>query len=259
MLLGLVEKMVDCLFAVIPQPRPSPRQIKQALVIAHRGAHDTSQGIIENTLPAFERAKALGCWGIELDVHSTADGVFVVHHDRNLKRLWQHNATIDSLTFKELRARAPDIPLLAEVIALYKQDLHLFIELKAPVKHSKRLQAILKDCKAIEDYHVISLEPAFFNPLSFLDSRALLLVAGHNNVRQLCELSLSQHYGGLLGNYLLCSAKIRAQLKQAHQYCGVGFIDSKNTLYRELNRNMIWLFTNKAQQLSQYLTPLQTL
>lgn len=259
MLLGLAEKMVDCFFAIIPQPKPSPQQIKQALLIAHRGAHDKSQGIIENTLPAFERAKALGCWGIELDVHSTADGIFVVHHDRNLKRLWHHNVTIDSLTFRELRACAPGIPLLAEVVDLYKQVLHLFIELKAPVKHSGRLQAILKACKAVEDYHLISLEPAFFNPLSFVDSRALLLVAGHNNLRRLCELSLSQHYGGLLGNYLLCSTKIRAQLQQAHQHCGVGFIDSKNTLYRELNRNMTWLFTNKAQQLSQYLTPLPTL
>ena len=34
---------------------------------------------------------------------------------------------------------------------------------------------------------------------------------------------------------------------------GVGFIDSKNSLYRELNRGVSWLFTNQAVKLSGYL------
>ena len=47
-------------------------------VIAHRGA---SADALENSLAAFRRAVALGADGIELDVHSTLDGAFVVHHD----------------------------------------------------------------------------------------------------------------------------------------------------------------------------------
>ena len=35
----------------------------------------------ENTLPSFAAALAAGADGIELDVHCTADGVVVVHHD----------------------------------------------------------------------------------------------------------------------------------------------------------------------------------
>ena len=35
----------------------------------------------ENTLPSFAAALAAGAQGIELDVHATADGVVVVHHD----------------------------------------------------------------------------------------------------------------------------------------------------------------------------------
>jgi glycerophosphoryl diester phosphodiesterase len=46
--------------------------------VAHRGA---SRERRENTLPAFELALERGADAIELDVHATADGVVIVHHD----------------------------------------------------------------------------------------------------------------------------------------------------------------------------------
>ncbi len=54
----------------------------QAMEIqGHRGA----RGLLpENTLPAFERAVALGVDQLELDLGMTRDGVLVVHHDRAL-------------------------------------------------------------------------------------------------------------------------------------------------------------------------------
>ena len=48
------------------------------LVIAHRGA---SAELLENTLPAFERAVQLGADFVELDVHANAAGQLVVTHD----------------------------------------------------------------------------------------------------------------------------------------------------------------------------------
>jgi glycerophosphoryl diester phosphodiesterase len=53
------------------------------LVIAHRGA---SAAAPENTLPAFERAIALGAEGIELDAKRTRDGVVIAFHDPTLRR-----------------------------------------------------------------------------------------------------------------------------------------------------------------------------
>jgi len=47
----------------------------------HRG----TRGLMpENSLPAFEKALALGVTTLELDTVLTADGVVVVHHDRRL-------------------------------------------------------------------------------------------------------------------------------------------------------------------------------
>lgn len=52
-------------------------------IIAHRGA---SAYAPENTIAAFEHARALGCHVIEFDVMLSADGIPCVIHDESLKR-----------------------------------------------------------------------------------------------------------------------------------------------------------------------------
>lgn len=51
---------------------------------AHRGA---SAERPENTLPAFERAVACGVDALEMDVHLTRDGHFIVSHDETAQRM----------------------------------------------------------------------------------------------------------------------------------------------------------------------------
>lgn len=55
----------------------------QPLIIAHRG---NSSEAPENTIPAFESALELKPDFIELDYHTTADGIPVVIHDKTLDR-----------------------------------------------------------------------------------------------------------------------------------------------------------------------------
>ena len=58
-----------------------PIMVQATEIQGHRGA----RGLLpENTLPAFERAIALGVDQLELDIGMTRDGVPVVHHDRAL-------------------------------------------------------------------------------------------------------------------------------------------------------------------------------
>lgn len=256
-LITLTEKIVDGLFATLPRVKPSLYRANNGLLIAHRGAHDNNKTIFENTHQAFQRAKDLGCWGIEFDVHTTADGVFVINHDPSLERLWEQNVVISQVNFAELRALVPEIPSLAEVIAQYGDSLHLFIELKVAVQNPQALLNALSFCEPIKHYHFLTLDPSFYEGLESLPGEALLLVAGHNNVQAFCDLSITKPYGGVLGNYLLLTNKKRKKLLQAQQATGVGFVNSKNSLYRELNREVSWLFTNDAQRVSNYLNYLR--
>ncbi|MGC1183032.1 glycerophosphodiester phosphodiesterase [Legionella sp.] len=256
MFFALLEKMIDRYFALIPRGTPNPDQVHAARLIAHRGAHDNVHGVIENTLPAFRLAEKSGCWGIELDVHITADQVLVVNHDSSLKRLWGHDLIIANLNFSDLRAQVPEIPTLAEVVAEFGQRLHLFIELKQPLQDEECLLQILHKLRAKEDYHLLTIDASIVQALSKFPKHALLLVASHNNVRNFCDLSLKEHYGGVLGHYLLLTTKLATRLKAGKQVVGVGFVDSKYSLYRELNKGMHWIFTNRAEQVSLYLQSL---
>ena len=53
---------------------------------AHRGLHNLSEGVPENSMAAFRRAAEHG-YGIELDVQLTRDGQVIVAHDYDLKRI----------------------------------------------------------------------------------------------------------------------------------------------------------------------------
>ncbi len=104
-------------------------------IIAHRGA---SRERPENTVAAFVRAAELGSDGIELDVHLSADGILVVHHDaipHDPPRPELANRDIRSLTVEELgafRVGGQPIPTLAQVIEAVGGGLVIYCELKGP-------------------------------------------------------------------------------------------------------------------------------
>ena len=71
------------------------------LIIAHRGA---SAYAPENTFAAFSEAISCGVDGIEFDVRLASDGVPVVFHDEDLKRLAGRPERISDVTSSELAA-----------------------------------------------------------------------------------------------------------------------------------------------------------
>jgi glycerophosphoryl diester phosphodiesterase len=99
--------------------------------IGHRGA---KRELPENTLPAFIRAFERGADAIELDVHATADGVVVVHHDHTALAANGARVTIAKATWAELKtvAFAPGIgiPRLADVLAVAPPDATVYVEIK---------------------------------------------------------------------------------------------------------------------------------
>jgi glycerophosphoryl diester phosphodiesterase len=69
--------------------------------VAHRGLHDKSRGVIENTISAAEAAIA-GGFGIECDIQLSADGEAMVFHDHNLDRLTEAQGPVRERKAAEL-------------------------------------------------------------------------------------------------------------------------------------------------------------
>jgi len=69
--------------------------------IAHRGLHDKTKGVIENTGSAATAAIEAG-FAIECDVQLTADGEAVVFHDFTLDRLTEARGRLDAMNAASL-------------------------------------------------------------------------------------------------------------------------------------------------------------
>lgn len=109
------------------------------LIYAHRGY---SSIYPENTLSAFKAAIDSGADGIETDIHLTRDGVIVITHDENIKRVSDGEGMVKDMTYEELltydfgswkdeRFKGEKIPTLSELLDLIEgTDMVLNIEIK---------------------------------------------------------------------------------------------------------------------------------
>ena len=136
-------------------------------LIAHRGYHDESLKIPENSMPAFKRAIENN-YIIELDVHLLKDGNIVVFHDDDLKRMTNLEKNLKDTTYEEiqnlkLNNTENKIPLLSEVLDLVKDRVPIIIELKTDLKTGKletKLMEILKRYKgrfAVKSFNPLSV------------------------------------------------------------------------------------------------------
>lgn len=103
------------------------------LVLAHRGLVGPYRP--ENTLAAVGAAFAAGADGVEVDLRLTADGVLVLSHDADLRRLAGVSMPVASSSWPELRSAAARGGLrlcrLEEVLAL-AGGRRLVLEVKGP-------------------------------------------------------------------------------------------------------------------------------
>ena len=112
-------------------------------IFAHRGGCDLGP---ENTIAAFDIGMSTGADGLELDVHLSADGIVVVHHDKTLDRTTNGSGPVAARTARELegldagywftrgeaypfRGQGIGVPTLREVLARYR-SIPTIIEIK---------------------------------------------------------------------------------------------------------------------------------
>lgn len=149
--------------------------------IAHRGLHDASAGVIENTATAFSAAIA-GGYGIECDLQVSADGEAMVYHDHALGRLTEASGTLASLSAAAIRAarfKQTDDPVLSlnDLCELVSGRVPLLIEMKSRFDGDLRLAA--RAAAVLARYRgpaaLMSFDPA---PIASLRASAPAIVRG---------------------------------------------------------------------------------
>ena len=106
------------------------------LIAAHRG--DTTDAP-ENSLPSIVSAIDKGMQVVELDVQLTKDGIAVLNHDSDLRRVAGVRTRVDELTYAQLRqlsigqdenGNPVRIPTLYEALAASEDRIKLLLDLK---------------------------------------------------------------------------------------------------------------------------------
>lgn len=153
------------------------RMLSEVKVYAHRGV---SKYALENTWNAFNRACELEV-GIELDVQITKDGVVVVYHDDDLKRLGGQKHKIEEIDYQNLKEvkigkrwrrkfSELEIPLAYEVFQWAKRkNVPLNIEMKNSFAvHPNGPKILAAMLEGLEDFHVSSFNPQLLKEMKRL-------------------------------------------------------------------------------------------
>ena len=109
-------------------------------IIAHRGA---SGHAFENSLSAFALAKQLRAEAVELDIHSTADGVLLVHHDEAVAGIGVIGEQPHDAFVRHRLPNGEPIPTLGQVLEdLGPFDVWIEVKTLAPRWDARLLQVM---------------------------------------------------------------------------------------------------------------------
>jgi glycerophosphoryl diester phosphodiesterase len=243
-----VNRLSDAIMAVWPRRAPAADRLRRCRLISHRGVHDNRQ-VWENTTAAFDAAVAGGIWGIECDVRWSRDRRAVVFHDPDFRRLAGAGVKVADLTIAQIREHWPQVPLLSEIAARYGRRAHLMVELKAemifdPEVLKARLAACFDGLRPGRDYHLLSLSPEVLAAIGHAHEAACLPIA-RERVAAFSRLAAARPYAGLCGHYLLMASRVVRRHHRIGQGVGTGFSNTRRALYREVNRGVDWIFTDR--------------
>lgn len=242
----------DRLFQRIPRRCPPPPILRRCNLVTHRGDFDNRR-VFENTMAAFARALDQGVWGLEFDVRWTRDLRPVVIHDADTQRVFGGDQVIAKTCYTDLKISCPLIPALEEVVHRFGRRAHLMVELKrepfpAPEYQNRYLADLLSELTPQTDYHLISLTPEVLDRFDRLPARAKMPIARVHVDRMVTRMR-QKHYGGLLGHYLLLTDRVVRRCRGLNRPVGTGFVNSKNCLFRELQRGVRWVFSDRAVEM----------
>lgn len=164
--------------------------------IAHRGLHDASRGIIENTASAFQAAIDAG-YAIETDVQASQDGEAMVFHDATLDRLTEAAGMLNRKSAKALRRvryrETPDkMQTLKELLDQIDGRVPLIIEVKSEWKEQGPLERRIAELVGARDAQIAVMS---------FDPKSVAAFAQHapRNPRGLvaCRFANPEHWPGL--------------------------------------------------------------
>lgn len=149
-------------------------------MIAHRGVSGLE---LENTCAAFVAAGNRSYFGIETDVHVTADGAFIIIHDDSTGRVGTHAMTVEETAYgalRNLQLKEKDgtlrcdlrLPNLEEYLSICKKyEKEAVLEMKNPMER-EAVHGIVAECARIYGLEYVTFISFCFQNLLYVKEAA---------------------------------------------------------------------------------------
>jgi len=162
--------------------------MREIINIAHRGF---TRKFPDNTLEAFRAALELGVDGVEFDVQETADGLFFIYHDDEIKGRPILTMTSAEVQAVRLRGEYP-VPTLEQALQLLGRGPILIVELKQ-VKSLDKFLGILRANADVTRTVLVSFNAELIGRLADLAPDIMRAVITNTGVKKADEITKSTH------------------------------------------------------------------
>jgi glycerophosphoryl diester phosphodiesterase len=230
--------------------------------IGHRGF---AAAYPENTLLSFSKAIETGADYVELDVHSSSDGILVVCHDGSTKRTGSAEYIISQTSFDQLRTldmgKGEKMPTLQEVFDLCKGKIGIQIEIKGSGVADKVVELIHKN-QMRDEIAISSFTHSELQRVKELDDKiicAALLPTPKGAVKNifsrksLIDSTLAIKADGFHPFYKLINSKLIKLAKEKNLFVNAWTVDSPVTWGKLIQLGVDGIITNDPASLKVYL------
>ncbi|MET7606318.1 glycerophosphodiester phosphodiesterase [Streptomyces avermitilis] len=132
--------------------------MRTVTAVAHRG---DPYRVRENTIDSLRSALRQGADAVEIDVRLTRDGVPVLLHDETLKRLWELDRPLRSLSWDEVRGLTDGgVPTLVDALAATGESRMLLDLPGADPRSVRRIVDVIREYGAGERVYYCAGAPA---------------------------------------------------------------------------------------------------
>lgn len=141
-------------------------------------AHRAGDAVLpENTAQGVAHSLALGYDGVEIDIHATSDGVFVLLHDDSCQRMLGIKGAVDEHSYAELAnlplrnhtvPTALRIARLDSVLSHYGDSLLFYLDIKVKGRDmAEKIARLVERCAPRENVLIASSSIPFITSLEF--------------------------------------------------------------------------------------------
>ncbi|MBR5256947.1 MAG: histidine-type phosphatase [Bacteroidales bacterium] len=172
-------------------------RIPKTQIVAHRGYWE---GNAQNSVASIRKAQEFGLWGSEFDIHLTADGVPVVHHDQTIGNLDIQQSNFEDIRHNRL-ANGEHLPTLAEYMAAATRGRECMpvMELKPQTTQEREDELVAKCLQALKPAPAPAGIPAQYARRASEPTKVVFISFSHYICQQLAKKAAGytvQYLGG---------------------------------------------------------------